>query len=225
MEKFSIIIPAFNEEKTIYQIVKTASCGKRVEEVIVINDGSTDCTGYFASLAGGKVINLFKRNGKGAAMDMGVSAARCEKICFLDADIEGLTEVSLDQIMEPVLSEFDMFIALRDKKYKLINKALFFLPLIGGERALTKNLWNKIPGKYKKNFKAEIALNYYCLFYKKKIGCRFFPGLKQNIKEKKWGFFTGFWHRILMTGDIVSVFFSLYIILKVKKLFKTDGEL
>ena len=55
----AIIIPAFNEEKSIENIV--TSCTK-YGEVIVINDGSNDKTSYKATKAGSLVLKNTKKN-------------------------------------------------------------------------------------------------------------------------------------------------------------------
>jgi len=59
-------LPAYNEEKKIYDIVKETS--KFVDKVVVCDDGSSDQTKEIAKKAGALVINHSKNKGKGAAM-------------------------------------------------------------------------------------------------------------------------------------------------------------
>ena len=82
----AIIIPAFNEEKSIENIV--TSCSK-YGKVIVINDGSNDKTSYKATKAGSLVLNHSKKKGYDAALNTGFSYAFQKKYKFfitLDAD-------------------------------------------------------------------------------------------------------------------------------------------
>ncbi len=59
-------LPAYNEEKKIYDVVKETS--KFVDKVVVCDDGSSDQTKEIAKKAGALVINHSKNKGKGAAM-------------------------------------------------------------------------------------------------------------------------------------------------------------
>ncbi len=65
--KVSVIIPAFNEERTIGEVVKIAKNNPFVDEVIVVNDASTDRTPIIAKKSGAKVINFKENKGKGWA--------------------------------------------------------------------------------------------------------------------------------------------------------------
>ena len=76
----AIIIPAFNEEKSIENIV--TSCTK-YGEVIVINDGSNDKTSYKATKAGSLVLNHSKKKGYDAALNTGFNYAFQKKYKFL----------------------------------------------------------------------------------------------------------------------------------------------
>jgi len=85
----SIVIPAFNEEKSIgkvlYRIKKSLDCQLTNYEVIVVNDGSTDMTTKIASDFGAQVINQ-QNAGYGSALKTGLLRAKGQYLCFLDAD-------------------------------------------------------------------------------------------------------------------------------------------
>ena len=72
MDRVAVLIPAFNEEDLIADTVKAAMEMPSIEEVVVIDDGSTDETAFIAHDAGARVVQMPFNCGKGAAMNRGV---------------------------------------------------------------------------------------------------------------------------------------------------------
>jgi len=94
MIKISIIIPAYNEEQTIIQLLEKVAV-QSVEgfglEVLVIDDGSKDNTVKLLEAKPELYARLIKQpqnGGKGAAVKAGLNAATGEYILFQDADLE-----------------------------------------------------------------------------------------------------------------------------------------
>ncbi|WP_374712424.1 glycosyltransferase family 2 protein, partial [Symbiobacterium terraclitae] len=90
VERVSVVIPAYNEAETVGDVV--AACAKvpEIDEVIVVDDGSTDETAARARAAGAKVIEHGENRGKAAAMKSGYEATTAPVLLFLDADLIGL---------------------------------------------------------------------------------------------------------------------------------------
>ncbi|OGO25131.1 MAG: glycosyl transferase [Chloroflexi bacterium RBG_16_52_11] len=90
--RITVIIPAFNEEKTIREILRRVKAMELAEEIIVIDDGSTDDTRTILHELDGKdslkVILHDRNQGKGAAVRTGIQAAKGEVIIIQDADLE-----------------------------------------------------------------------------------------------------------------------------------------
>src|SRR3989344_5044784 len=93
--KLSIIIPVFNEEKTILEILKRVKEVKIPgfdKEILVINDGSTDTTSFRIKnskfIGKIKFIEQIKNQGKGTAVKKGTESATGEYIIIQDADLE-----------------------------------------------------------------------------------------------------------------------------------------
>ena len=99
METLSIIIPAYNEEKTIHLILDRIKAvelvNKMSKEVIIVNDCSTDKTEQsiltYIEKNPGLVITYYKHEinkGKGAALHTGISKATGDFVVIQDADLE-----------------------------------------------------------------------------------------------------------------------------------------
>lgn len=84
--KISIVLPAKNEAAAIAKTVIGIHLRYPDAEVIVINDGSTDCTSEVAEAAGARVVHHPYSKGNGAAIKTGARAASGEVIVFMDAD-------------------------------------------------------------------------------------------------------------------------------------------
>lgn len=86
----SVVIPAYNAEAYLRRCVDSA-CAQtfRPQEIVLVNDGSTDGTALIAESYGDAVKHVFQENGgEPAARNTGVRRARGDWIAFLDADDE-----------------------------------------------------------------------------------------------------------------------------------------
>ena len=94
--KLSIIIPAFNEENTVKEIVEKVKKQKIPEfdkEIILVDDGSSDKTPQILDEIGKqnpniKVLRHPKNMGKGAAVKTGIEKSEGDYILIQDADLE-----------------------------------------------------------------------------------------------------------------------------------------
>lgn len=92
--RISAVIPAYNVEKYISRAIESVLRQSRpADEIIVIDDSSTDKTGEIVRGYGGKVRYIRQENtGVGAARNRGIEEASCEWISFLDSDDEWLVD-------------------------------------------------------------------------------------------------------------------------------------
>lgn len=208
----SVIIPAFDEVGTIAASVAAALRHPKVAEVIVVDDGSSDGSAEAAVQAGARVVRLARNSGKALALDAGVRNARQNVMLFLDADVTGHTNESLSRIIQPVLDgRYEMYVGIRARKTLWLNRMLHFFPIIGGERALTRRLWESVPALHKNGFQIEIAMNHSSKLFDLGMGFELLRGTVHHTKEQKYGFCVGFWRRMNMVRDIVAISFRLYV--------------
>lgn len=107
------VIPAYNEEKTIRRVVERTL--KHVDEVIVVDDGSTDATAAEAEKAGlgVRVIRLQRNSGKAEALRTGFRhLPDCEVVVLLDADLQHLPE-EIPRFLEAMRNGDDLCIGSR----------------------------------------------------------------------------------------------------------------
>ncbi|MBQ7929217.1 MAG: glycosyltransferase [Methanobrevibacter sp.] len=102
-QKVSVIIPAYNEEETVAKVVEVVKKVSFVDEIIVVNDGSTDNTTQEAEKAGAIVITHETNKGKGQALYTGYKESECDIIAFIDADIYNLTSKKVEAMIMPIL--------------------------------------------------------------------------------------------------------------------------
>jgi glucosyl-3-phosphoglycerate synthase len=98
----SIIIPALDVSATVSSVVKLALADPRVNEVIVVDNGSIDGTPELAEAAGARVITGALL-GKGASMSDGLNAARNDLLLYLDGDLSGLHQDLIARLAEALL--------------------------------------------------------------------------------------------------------------------------
>lgn len=90
--ELTVIMPVFNEEKTLEEIVRRVKDTGLVNEILIVDDGSTDGTKEILNRLSAdpviRVITSEKNEGKGAAVRKGILAAKSEYAIIQDADLE-----------------------------------------------------------------------------------------------------------------------------------------
>lgn len=99
--KVSVVIPAYNEEGRVGRVVRETL--SYVDEVIVVDDGSTDCTREDAEQAGAKVVANRFQKGYIGAIKTGFREAAGEIVITLDADGEH-DPADIPKLVEPITS-------------------------------------------------------------------------------------------------------------------------
>lgn len=135
MTRVSVVVPVYNEEATIIDVLRRvrAQSVDGVEfEVVVVNDGSTDATrGKLESHPDlyEKAIHQERNGGKGAAVKAGLAAATGDYILFQDADLEYDPD-DYAKLMAPV-TRFSADIVMGSR-------------MVGAEFTRVHYYWNKV---------------------------------------------------------------------------------
>ncbi|MEJ2899927.1 glycosyltransferase family 2 protein [Acinetobacter sp. NS-4] len=112
--KYSVVLPAKNEAGAIGETIKKIQHLNMIDEIIVVNDGSTDTTQLVAESAGAKVITHPYSKGNGAAIKTGARNASGEIIVFMDADGQHNPNDIL-KLLEKINEGYDLVVGARQK--------------------------------------------------------------------------------------------------------------
>ena len=123
----SIIVPAFNEERSVGGLVEALAAAGSWHQILVIDDGSTDATAERARAAGATVLRHPYNKGNGASVKTGIRSATGDNILIIDGD--GQHRASDAARLVSYLGEYDLVIGARSSKtqathVRLIGNAL-----------------------------------------------------------------------------------------------------
>ena len=191
--KTAAIIPAYNEEGRIAAVLRALTTTAAVDEVIVVNDGSTDGTAEAAkAISGVHVFTLPRNQGKGGAMREGALHTDAEILLFLDADLMGLTERHVHDLLAPVCSgQAAMAMGIFKGGRLWTDMAQFFAPAITGQRAIRREVFLQIPDLESVGYGIELAINDYVHrqgLTREDVTLR---GVSHPMKEEKLGWARG----------------------------------
>lgn len=110
---FSIIVPAKNEAQSLSELLQCFTQKFPCEEIIIVNDGSTDNTKAICSQHKVKVISHPYSMGNGAAIKTGARAASGDILVFMDADGQHRPE-DIPRLLAKLDEGYDMVVGARD---------------------------------------------------------------------------------------------------------------
>jgi len=201
-----VIIPAYNEEKTVAKVVEAASQCPLVAEVVVVSDGSKDKTAVRAKAAGATVVNLTKNRGKGGAMQAGIQSVPGDLYLFLDGDLLGLTPLHVTALLKPILAgECEATLGIFGKGRMATDLAQKVAPFLSGQRAITRRLLEQFPDFSAAGWGVEVLLTKHLQAAKIPVVHVPLEDVTHVMKEEKRGLLSGLVSRLRMYWHIVKV--------------------
>jgi glycosyltransferase involved in cell wall biosynthesis len=186
-EQISLIIPAYNEAKHIGRVLDQVLTCSFIDEVIVVNDGSTDGTKELVSrYSGVKLVNQRNNLGKGAAIVAGIKAAKFDVLLFLDADLVSLKTKHLLELLAPIVyfKRAKMTLGVFGlKEINSTNLASRMFPSITGQRAMRRDALPSLEKILTSRYGVDLLLTKSVA--KKDQEIVKLDGLSQVVKEKK----------------------------------------
>ena len=209
------IVAAYNEEKTIAEVLGALTRSPLIDEVIVVSDGSEDATVEIArGIEGVRTIALKENHGKGFAMAVGVANASNDTLFFCDGDMYNITEEIIQSLIRPVVDgDCEMNIGVRDrgdvKNY--LHLKLKCGPVLSGIRVMRREVFETVPVQYQSHYKIEAALNCFCARAGFRQEQTIITGLGHVTKESKRGLRDGLQARWRMSREVFLLLFDLYV--------------
>ncbi|OWZ84270.1 glycosyltransferase family 2 protein [Natranaerobius trueperi] len=207
MSEIVAIIPAYNEEGTIGNVLSALNESDLIGQTVVVSDGSTDNTVEVSKQFNAQVVELKHNVGKGGAMKAGLDQITSNIIVFLDADLIGLTPDHISDLLIPVLEdEADMTVGIFEKGRIATDLAQKVAPYLSGQRAVNRKVLSDISDLDMSRFGVEVALNRHIEENNIRVKEVILNDVSHVMKEEKLGVFRGFAARMKMYWEIVKYF-------------------
>ena len=158
-KKISIIIPAYNEERTLAEIIKrikNAKVWSLEKEIIVVDNNSTDKTLEIAKNIPDLKVFIEKIKGKGAAVKKGFKEASGDILIIQDADLE-YDPNDYGAVIKPILDgETEVVNGVRIENRSRNDHYVYLLGGLGNKiiTFVTNTLYNNNAGEYEGCYKA-----------------------------------------------------------------------
>lgn len=199
----TVLIPAFNEARTVAGVVGVAKAAG-LTQILVVSDGSTDQTVQQAQEAGAEVLELQANRGKGGAVKAGALAAQTPYLMLLDADLLNLTPQHLTAMQEPVQSgKADTTAGLFSGGGLVTDFGNRATPQWSGQRLIPRATILAAKNLETAGYGVEVAINDQIAVEQLRLEYVNLTGASQVIKEQKLGLVAGFARRLKMYWQIL----------------------
>ena len=185
--RVTAIVPAFNEAETVGSVIDTVRKSRLVDQVIVVDNASSDATAAVAAAHGAAVVRM-PIPGKGQAMAAGVAASEAPYLLFLDADLTNLRPDHVDGLVKPVVNgEAAMTLGMFDRGGATNAVMSRVLPKLTGERAMPRGIFESLLAKDAVGWRTEAAINRAAADEALPVKSWVLDGMFHRTKEQKLG--------------------------------------
>jgi glycosyltransferase involved in cell wall biosynthesis len=204
--KVTCLIPCYNERNRIAQVLDVVTKVSGIQQVICIDDGSSDNTATMVSRQWPpvQVIRLSQNRGKAAAIRYGLQFVQHELVLLMDADLQELNGAELEKAISAFQSttSIDMLILRRIRSPWFVRWYRSDI-LLSGERLLRRNDLEEILAQPVARYQLEVAINRFMIKRHKRV--RWMPWSAMNTyKVDKLGVLEGSRREFKMYVEIVD---------------------
>jgi len=182
--KVSVLIPCYNEASRVSDVLKVVCQHPRVQEVVVVDDGSDDATWeVISSYPHPKVraYRLTQNRGKWGALQEWVKHITTPQTLLLDADLKGLKKWHISKFILMYKKHYPCAVIARRE-----NQLPRIFPELSGQRLVATDMLCKVlEHELSSGYGIEGYMNYYLLFNKIPVKKFLIQGVSNPIWEKK----------------------------------------
>ncbi len=206
MSKVSCIIPAHNEGLRIGMVLRVVYNHPLVDEIIVVDDASTDDTqNVVKEFPKVRLIANKENKGKSYSIAAGIIESSGDYILMLDADLRGLRPEDINSLVNPVKKgKADVTMSIRKNTPAWMK--LIKVDLMTGEKVMPKNVIMPHIQEIMtlRNYALEVFLNRIIIKNKCAIKTVLLKDVYDDLKTTKKGFFAGIKLFLSMWRDILK---------------------
>lgn len=203
---YTAIIPFYNEDLNILDIIKSLEQVEQIGKVICVDDGSTNDVSEHISISFPKVlvVRLKQNEGKSKAVFEGLKKVSTNNVVLIDADLKNINPSEIkDAICKFETNHLDMLI-LRNKGDNSFIDSFFRKEIfLSGKRITKRSDLEMITNLNPKRYRLELAINKYMLDSGKKVAWTESSSYNPH-KKKKLGFIKGSLIDLKMESSLIS---------------------